>query len=126
MSDRTKQSRISPIVRADAVVPNITDWGSITWHDNAALTGNQVLTVGVVVIKAGLANPAHQHPNCDEALYLLSGRLRHTLGDAEYVLEPGDLIHIPRGVMHRAYSIGDEDAKMIVAYDSGRREVKGE
>jgi uncharacterized cupin superfamily protein len=48
-----------------------------------------------VTIKAGQANPRHRHPNCDEILHLISGRLEHTLGDERMILELGDSISIP-------------------------------
>lgn len=102
------------------------DWGEITWMDNADLTGTEALTVGMVVIRAGASNPPHLHPNCDEALYLLQGDLRHSVGDATFALKAGDLIHIPRGVRHHAESVGVDDARMVVCYNTGRREVVGE
>jgi quercetin dioxygenase-like cupin family protein len=99
------------------------EWGHILWLDGAALTGGEGLTVGRVTIESGKANAEHSHPNCNEALYLLSGRLRHSLGDAATVLEPGDLLHIPRGERHAAESVGTGDAVAVIAYDAADREV---
>lgn len=97
------------------------DWGSLTWLAGRKVGNAQGLTLGRVVIKKGMSNPRHSHPNCEEALYLLRGRLRHTLGDEEAVLEPGDTIVLDAGVPHNATSIGEEDADMIVAYSSADR-----
>jgi len=80
------------------------------------------MTLGYVVIKQGVANPRHAHPNCEEVLYLLKGRLEHTLGDEKVVMGPGDTIAVPPGVFHNGINIGDEDAEMIVAYSEGARE----
>jgi len=102
------------------------DWGQISWLDSSELTGSESLTVGVVYIYPEKGNPAHYHPNCDEALLLLQGELMHTIGDEEFHLSAGDLIHIPQGVKHRAECRGVEPAKMIVVYNTGRREVVGE
>jgi quercetin dioxygenase-like cupin family protein len=102
------------------------DWGEITWMDSADLTGCETLTVGMVTINSGASNPALYHPNCDEALYLLQGELRHSVGDAMFTLKAGDLIHIPRGERHHAESVGTEPARMLVCYNTGRREVVGE
>lgn len=101
-------------------------WGQISWLDSADLTGSETLTVGLVYIYPGQSNPEHHHPNCDEALLLLEGELVHTIGNEEYRLKPGDLIHIPRGERHKAKSVGVVPAKMIVTYNTGRREVVGE
>lgn len=96
-------------------------WGSLTWLASRAIGNAQGLTLGRVVIKRGCSNPRHSHPNCEEALCLLKGRLRHTMGGEEVVLEPGDTIVLDAGVPHNATSIGGEDAEMIVAYSCGDR-----
>ena len=98
------------------------EWGSLTWLVSKALTGTAGLTLGRVVIKPGMSNPRHAHPTCDEALYLLAGRLEHSLGDEKVALEAGDTIVVPAGVMHNAVNTGDESADMMVAYSSGTRD----
>ena len=102
------------------------EWGEITWMDNAEITGSETLTLGVVQINSGKGNPEHHHPNCDEILYVTEGALMHTLDDREYTLGGGDMIHIPRGVRHRAFNSGPADCRMMVVYNTGRREVVGE
>lgn len=114
------------VTRLNEVGAKEFEWGQISWLDSAELTGSETLTVGLVYIYPGKNNPEHYHPNCDETLFLLEGELIHTLGDEEYRLQAGDLIHIPQGVRHRATSVGVTPAKMIVSYNTGRREVVGE
>lgn len=99
------------------------DWGHILWLDGSDLTEGKGLTVGQVTIKAGAQNSEHYHPNCNEALYLLAGRLRHSLGTEETTLEPGDLLHVPRGEPHVAKSIGTADATAVIVYDSDSRDI---
>jgi len=113
-----------PVVRArEAEAKRIDeDWGSLTWVAGKKLGNAERLTLGRVVIRKGAQNPRHCHPNCAEVLYLLGGKLRHTVGDEAVILEPGDALAIPAGVFHHAASIGEEDAEMIVAYDSGERQ----
>ncbi|HPD14519.1 MAG TPA: cupin domain-containing protein [Planctomycetota bacterium] len=101
-------------------------WGSLTWLAGRGIGNAQGLTLGRVVIRRGMSNPRHSHPNCEEALYLLRGRLRHTMGDAQVVLEPGDTLVLDAGVPHNATSIGEEDAEMVVAYSSGDRGFRTE
>ncbi len=102
------------------------DWGSLTWLAGHTVNTGDDLTLGVVVIRRGQSNPRHAHTNCQEALYLLKGRLRHTIGDEEVVLEPGDTLVVEPDVFHNADSIGDEDAEMIVAYSSPDRDFRPE
>lgn len=103
------------------------DWGSITWLHSGAFSGSEELTLGEVVIKAGCSNPMHTHGNCEEALYLLEGELDHSCGDEQgYKLRPGSSIVIQRGIPHNAKCTSGCDARMIVAYSSANREMKGE
>lgn len=103
------------------------DWGTITWLHSGAFSGSEELTVGEVVIRAGCSNPMHTHDNCEEALYLLEGELDHSCGDEpSYKLGPGSAIMIQRGIPHNAKCISECDARMIVAYSSANREMRGE
>ena len=99
-----------------------TSWGSLRWLASREIGNVQDLTLGRVVIRRGQQNPRHCHRTCEEVLYLLSGRLEHTVGDETVALGPGDTLAIPAGVFHNARSVGDEDADMIVAYSSGERD----
>ena len=43
----------------------------------------------------------HHHDDEDELFWVVSGRLRMELRDGEVILEPGELLVVPRGVEHR-------------------------
>jgi quercetin dioxygenase-like cupin family protein len=119
-----RRATLSPAARAQTA-PG--DWGCLTWFANAELGNADALTVGRCVLRPRRENPRHQHPNCDEVLVVLSGRIRHTLSGAEDAeMGPGDTISIPAGLPHRALNIGAEDAVLLIAFTSGRREVVGE
>jgi quercetin dioxygenase-like cupin family protein len=98
------------------------DWGSLTWLASKQIGNAEGLTLGYVVIKPGQSNPRHAHLRCEEALYLLRGRLEHTIGNRTVTLEARDTLTIPAGVFHNAVNIGAEEAEMIVAYSSGSRD----
>ena len=101
-------------------------WGSLTWLAGERVGNAGGITVGRVIIRKGQSNPRHSHLNCEEVLYLLRGKLEHTVGDEKVILEPGDTLVVKAGVNHNAVSIGDEDADMIVAYSSGDRQIEHE
>ena len=98
-------------------------WGSITWLANKTLLEVDGMIVGRVVIKPGMENPRHCHPNSDEILYLLKGKLEHSLGDEKVILEEGDTLRVQAGIVHNAVNIGDEDADMIVVYPTSDRQL---
>ena len=102
------------------------DWGSLTWLAGKRVGNAERMTVGRVVIRRGESNPRHFHGNCQEVLYLLAGRLEHTMGGAKVILEPGDTLVVAADVPHNALSVGDVDADMIVVYDSGERDFQKE
>ena len=114
----------NPLLSAAESRQNRVDesWGHLTWLAGRPQGNVEGLTLGHVVLKAGQANPRHAHPNCEEVLYLLAGRVEHTLGDQSFTLEAGDTLAIPAGVFHNGISLGPEDADMIVAYSEGDRQ----
>jgi quercetin dioxygenase-like cupin family protein len=103
----------------------VEDWGALTWLASTALTGSDI-TVGRVVIKPDRSNPRHCHDDCEEVLYLLRGKLRHSFGDETIEMTAGDTLVVPPGVMHNAINTGNTDADMIVAYSSGKRDFRRE
>ena len=60
----------------------------------------ELMKVGVVTYQAGEGPPPHFHPNEEQFIFMLQGRMRMVLGDEERIVEPGTLIHIPRNVRH--------------------------
>ena len=97
------------------------DWGTLHWLASASIGNATGLTLGRVRIEAGAANPRHVHDNCEEVLYLLTGRLRHSIGDETVELGPGDVLVVGPGIVHHAEAIADAPADMIVAYSSADR-----
>jgi quercetin dioxygenase-like cupin family protein len=102
------------------------DWGRIVWQASRSLGNSTTMTFGLVTIKAGLENPRHRHPNCDEILHVLSGQIEHSLGDERFVLNAGETISIPTGAWHNARALGHENAQMVICFSSADRETEGE
>ncbi len=103
------------------------DWGSLTWNASGQLGNAAQLTVGQCRLKPGQANPRHCHPNCEEVLVVVEGRITHTVADeAEAVLEAGDTVSIPAGVFHQARNVGEGEAVLYIAFSSAHREVQSE
>ena len=59
------------------------------------------------VYPPGTVFPPHTHP-VDKIDAVVSGRFRITMRGRTYLLQPGDLIHVPRGTVHDAAVVGDE------------------
>jgi transcriptional regulator with XRE-family HTH domain len=64
------------------------------------------------------------HPG-EEWLHVLSGRLALGLGEADYVLDPGDSAHFDSLVPHRISAVGDEAAEMLFVHTLLRSAASG-
>ena len=68
------------------------------------------------VYEPGTVFREHTHP-VDKIDAVLSGRFRMTTPRGEVTLEAGDLLAVPRGLVHRAEVVGDE---AVVSLDATR------
>lgn len=120
-----------PIVGKSTVVKKadnkVTEmpWGQLRWFTSAELKNSRTMTTGVAIIKPGQSNPRHFHPNCDEILHVISGKISHTMNEVTVEMETGDTVSIPQGVLHNATNIADTDAVLGISFNSAYREAVG-
>jgi quercetin dioxygenase-like cupin family protein len=100
-------------------------WGHLRWYTSAEMGNSRTMTTGVAVIKPGQFNPRHFHPNCDEILHVVSGKISHTMNEVTVEMNAGDTVSIPQGVLHNAKNIGTEDAVLAISFSSAYREAVG-
>ena len=113
--------------KADRADAQEFDWGSLTWWACGAMGNSERMTVGRCVIKPGCRNPAHSHPNCEEVLHVLRGRIVHHFAGRERVeMEAGDTVTVRPNVSHHAENVGEEEAVLLIAFSSPKRETHGE
>jgi quercetin dioxygenase-like cupin family protein len=98
-----------------------TSWGRLVWTASRRVGNSTSMSFGRVTIRAGQENPLHRHPNCDEILHLISGRLQHAMAGEWTTLEAGDSISIPQGVWHQARALGNHDAEIAICFSSADR-----
>jgi quercetin dioxygenase-like cupin family protein/type 1 glutamine amidotransferase len=101
-------------------------WGKLEWFASQGLGNSNVMTTGMVTIDVGKETPLHYHPNCDEILHVLRGRIMQRVADREYELQAGDTISIPEGMSHQTRNIGSDAAVLSLSYDSPDRISIGE
>ncbi len=66
----------------------------------------ELMKSGIVTDQAGEGPTPHFHPNEEQFMLMLEGRMNMVLGDEERIIEAGDLIHIPRGTRHGVIAVG--------------------
>jgi len=71
------------------------------------------------VAPGGPTPPPHSHDGYEETLYGLRGELTWTLEGVATTVGPGDVLSIPRGVVHRFENLGDEPATQLAIVTPG-------
>ena len=84
-----------------------------------ALTHGEKTLLAEFRLKANSLLPAHAHPH-EQTGYLVSGRLRLTIGSESFAVEAGDSWCVPGGVEHRAEVL--EDAVAIEVFSPVRED----
>lgn len=64
-------------------------------------------------LEPGGVIPLHRHPHVEHEQYVLSGRIRLTLGGSVQEVTAGDVVFIPAGVPHRYDNPGPETAEFL-------------
>jgi quercetin dioxygenase-like cupin family protein len=114
------------VLKASEAQNEPVPWGKLVWFASRPLGNSDTMTVGRATVPPGGQNPAHWHPNTDEILHVLQGRIMHRVGDQEYEMQAGDTVTIPAGTVHNARNIGAEDAVLSVTFNSADRYSIGE
>ncbi|MFC5833485.1 cupin domain-containing protein [Nonomuraea insulae] len=96
-------------------------WGRLEWRVSAEIGNSATMTVGTCFIDVGMANGRHFHPNCDEVLTVVRGQIVHSWNGEERVMNVGDVISIPQGVVHNARNTGDTVAELAICFSSAYR-----
>ena len=96
----------------------------IHWLVSQQANGARELTLGYTTIEVGGRNPLHRHPNCEEALYVLSGEIEHIVeGTPNVQMKTGEAILVPRNLKHQAINRGNVPAALLVAFSNAERET---
>jgi oxalate decarboxylase/phosphoglucose isomerase-like protein (cupin superfamily) len=75
--------------------------------------------MGVVFLEPGKGHARHNHPGCEEILYVVSGRGKQMIdidGERWEPVAEGDTVHIPADVFHATVNTGWEPLKLIAVY----------
>ncbi len=75
--------------------------------------GPQGLSAAKVIFPVGRAEPEYHRHEGEEWLYVLSGRLRLTLGEEDTVLEPGDAAFFDGMLPHAFDVLGEDDVAVL-------------
>ena len=102
---------VSTAEKVDAISP----WAWEEWLCRSDVVPNQELLMVRVNMEAGRSHPFHTHPNREEIIYILSGRAEQWIGREHRILEPGEMVFVPKGEVHGTYNPFSETLVFLVA-----------
>jgi len=88
---------------------------------------SSTISGGILTLKPEALRELHWHPNADEWLYVISGKVRLTvfassgLSSVEELSE-GDIGYTPMGYGHSIENTGDKDCRLLIVFNSGTYE----
>ena len=104
---------VGKFVMAREARPETLDWGRLAWLSNPPKTGAEHLTVIEVTLAPSKGHNFHKHPDQEEVIYVLSGKVEQWIGYDKHMLGPGDSAHIPADAVHASFNIGEGDARLV-------------
>lgn len=102
-------------VTSQEAVRDQLDWGTMGWFSRPELTATKHLVIIEVDLQPGFGHDFHKHPEQEESIYVLSGKIEQWLEKEKQILNPGDAIYIGADVVHASFNTFDEPAKLLVA-----------
>ena len=100
-------------VIAGEVEPEVLDWGRLRWLSNPPSTGAKDLTVINVTLAPGKGHDFHKHPDQEEVIYVVAGRVEQWVDREKRILGPGDSAFLPAGTVHASFNVGDGEANIV-------------
>jgi quercetin dioxygenase-like cupin family protein len=91
----------------------VLDWGRLRWLSNPPTTGASQLTVIDVTLAPGKGHDFHKHPDQEEVLYIVAGRVEQWVDRDKRTLGPGDSAFVPADIVHASFNVGDNDARIV-------------
>jgi quercetin dioxygenase-like cupin family protein len=90
------------------------DWGDAGMRCAPPGTGCESFVVMDVRLDPGFFHAFHKHPDQDEMITVVSGKVTQFLEGESTVLGPGDSVYIDKDVVHGSYNDFDEPAQLAV------------
>jgi quercetin dioxygenase-like cupin family protein len=105
---------VSRFVMGAEVPTESFEWGSAGMRCAPPGTGCESFVVMDVRLDPGFFHAFHKHPDQDEMITVVSGKVTQFLEGESTVLGPGDSVYIDRDVVHGSYNDFDEPAELAV------------
>lgn len=95
------------------VVRDLHDGFEMGWHSRPETTNSSQLVVIEVNIESGSGHNFHYHPNQEEVIFVLEGKVEQWLDNRKMELTKGDSVFIPEAMVHATFNVSSTAAKVI-------------
>jgi quercetin dioxygenase-like cupin family protein len=96
--------------------PGDEGWVTRRWVCHPASTGAKQLTVVDATLAPGQAHSFHSHPNQEEVVFVIAGKVEQWVDREKRVLSFGDAAFIPAGMIHASFNAGEGDARLVAIF----------
>jgi quercetin dioxygenase-like cupin family protein len=100
-------------IMAEDVEIGVADFGTSRSLSNPLMTGARRLTVIDVDFAPGKGHAFHKHPDQEEVILVLAGKVEQWVDREKRLLGPGDSAFIPAGVVHATFNDADQPARIV-------------
>ena len=83
------------------------------WYVRPNTAQSESLVFVRAQLAPGAAHAFHNHPEMDEIIYVLSGEAEQWYEKEKRSLRSGDVIYIPRGVVHGTYNASEVELDFL-------------
>jgi mannose-6-phosphate isomerase-like protein (cupin superfamily) len=86
---------------------------------NGKTVGAKTISLRITDVMPGeVCTPGHTHTECEEVIYILSGKGDIKIGEEVFPMKVGDAIYLPIGVGHLIRNTGKEVMRMACSFSS--------
>jgi uncharacterized cupin superfamily protein len=86
---------------------------------NGKTVGAKTISLRITdVLPGAICTPGHIHTECEEVIFILSGKGEIKIGQEVSSMNPGDAIYLPTGVGHIIRNTGKEVMRMACSFSS--------
>jgi quercetin dioxygenase-like cupin family protein len=105
---------MSTFVKKAGMTVDHVDWGTIGWRTRPENTGCKTFVVMDVELEPGFGHDFHKHPQQDELITVLAGKIEQWIEKEKTILEAGDSVYLDEDVVHASFNVGDVTARLLV------------
>ena len=89
------------------------NWGSLAWFSRPATTGAAELLVIEVTFSPGGGHDFHIHPDQEEVIYVLEGKIESWVETNTRELAAGDSVFIPKNTVHGSFNSSRGETRLL-------------